>query len=280
MSKRHEAERHLQALGEIRHIMGSMKTLALLETRKLARYMVTQEQVVRDIEVIAADFRGFFPMTPAIPADARHVYLLLGSERGFCGDFNELLLRRLDDQLQQEGLEAPLIVTVGRKLDMQLSDDGRIVSRIDGANVAEEVERVLGQLVHALGLVQERHGAFRLTVISHVVSNDGVQAATILPPFQQAAPPPASGCAPELNLAPEAFFADMLDQYLFAGLYTLVYASLMAESRHRMRHLEGAINRLDEQVSELTLRRNALRQEEITEEIEVILLSAKAVQQG
>lgn len=280
MSKRHEAEQHLQALGEIKHIMGSMKTLALLETRKLARYMATQQQVVRDIEAMAADFRASFSMTPAIPADARNVYLLLGSERGFCGDFNELLLRQLDDQLRQGGGDAPLLMTVGRKLDARLTNDSRIISRIDGANVAEEVEAVLGRLVHELGLVQERYGPFRLTVISHAVEDEQVQATSILPPFQQDAPAPRSGCAPELNLDPEDFFTDMLDHYLFAVLYSQVYASLMAESRRRMQHLEGAIHRLEERTEALLLRRNALRQEEITEEIEVILLSAKAVQQG
>ncbi|HXH64154.1 MAG TPA: FoF1 ATP synthase subunit gamma [Mariprofundaceae bacterium] len=281
MSKRHEAEHHLKALGEIRHIMGSMKTLAMLETRKLTRFLATQQQVVRDIEVMAADFRSFFPMAPVLPpGDARHVYLLLGSERGFCGDFNEMLLHTLDDRLRQDRVDDPLLVAVGRKLEARLAGDARLVVLIDGANVAEEVETVLGRLVHELGLLQERHGPFRLTVVYHAVEGDRVQVESLLPPFQQIEPAPSSGYEPGLNLAPDTFFAEMLDQYLFAGLYALVYTSLMAESRRRMQHLEGAINRLDKQVSALTLKRNTLRQEEITEEIEVILLSAKAVQQG
>ena len=61
---------------------------------------------------------------------------------------------------------------------------------------------------------------------------------------------------------------------------TAVLYPLMAENRRRMQHLEGAIRRLEERTSELALKRNALRQEEITEEIEVILLSARAVQQN
>ena len=280
MSKRHEADRHLQALGDIRHIMGSMKMLALLETRKLTRFLVTQQQVVRDIEVMAADFRSFFAISPVLSDNTRHVYLLLGSERGFCGDFNETLLHALDDRIGLDGVEDPLLVAVGRKLDVRLDGDARLVALVDGASVAEEVEAVLGRLVHELDLMQERYGPFRLTVISHAIDSGQPQAVSILPPFQQDVPVPTSGYAPQLNLSPEAFFADMLDQYLFAVLYALVYAALMTESRRRMQHLEGAISRLDEQVSALTQRRNVLRQEEITEEIEVILLSAKAVQRG
>jgi F-type H+-transporting ATPase subunit gamma len=280
MSKRHEAERHLQALGDIRHIMGSMKTLALLETRKLARFLATQQQVVRDIEAMAADFRSFFPMTPVLAEDARYVYLLLGSERGFCGDFNEVLLHALDERLRQEGVAEPLMAAVGRKLCVRLEGDARLVSMLDGANVAEEVEAVLGRLVDELGRVQSQYGPFRLIVVYHAADSGSVQVEQILPPFQQTAPASRYGYAPLLDLTPGVLFADMLDHYLFAGLYALVYTSLMAESRQRMQHLEGAINRLEEQVSDLALRRNALRQEEITEEIEVILLSAKAVQQG
>jgi F-type H+-transporting ATPase subunit gamma len=40
-------------------------------------------------------------------------------------------------------------------------------------------------------------------------------------------------------------------------------------------HLEGAIQRLDRETGELELKRNLLRQEEITEEIELLMLSAK-----
>jgi F-type H+-transporting ATPase subunit gamma len=51
----------------------------------------------------------------------------------------------------------------------------------------------------------------------------------------------------------------------------------MAEHLHRVQHLDAATHRLEEQAAELSLKRNTLRQEEITEEIEVILLSTEAL---
>ena len=50
----------------------------------------------------------------------------------------------------------------------------------------------------------------------------------------------------------------------------------MAEHRQRVRHLEGALQRVSTRSQELRLRRNALRQEEITEEIELIMLNLPA----
>jgi F-type H+-transporting ATPase subunit gamma len=58
-------------------------------------------------------------------------------------------------------------------------------------------------------------------------------------------------------------------------LHEIFYASLMAENQRRMQHLEGAIHRLHEKTDGFARRCRALRQEEITEEIEVILLSVE-----
>jgi F-type H+-transporting ATPase subunit gamma len=66
----------------------------------------------------------------------------------------------------------------------------------------------------------------------------------------------------------------LTDQYLYAALHSLLYRSLAAENEQRIRHLEGAVRHLEEQEAGLQRRIRALRQEEIIEEIEVILLNA------
>ena len=54
----------------------------------------------------------------------------------------------------------------------------------------------------------------------------------------------------------------------------------MAENRRRLQHMEGAMQRMDENASELRRKVNLLRQEEITEEIEVIMLSHEALRRS
>jgi len=50
----------------------------------------------------------------------------------------------------------------------------------------------------------------------------------------------------------------------------------MIENQQRIQHLENAVHHLDDQTEELGRKINALRQEEIIEEIEVILLNASS----
>ena len=80
-----------------------------------------------------------------------------------------------------------------------------------------------------------------------------------------------------LNLHPFAFATDLIDHHLFSLLHEVFYSSLMAENLRRFQHMDQSIQRLEKDMAELVLKRNGLRQEEITEEIEVIMLSAEAL---
>lgn len=277
MGKRRDLERHLHALGEIRDIMNAMKNLALMETHKLTRVLATQQRVVATIGAAAADFLSFHPRLLAGDEPARDVYLLVGSERGFCGDFNETLMHALATHPDPAG-EAALIA-IGSRLSARLADAPRVVARLEGPSVLEEVEAVLLRLMETLNDWQDAQSPrrpLRLVVFHHQAGDAGVTR-SVLQPFQQAAAAkPGFAYEPRLNLAPPRILAGLAEHYLFAVLHGLFYASLMAENLRRVRHMDYAVQRIEQQSTELVRKRNRLRQEDITEEIEVIMLSVGA----
>jgi F-type H+-transporting ATPase subunit gamma len=275
MTRRRTLEQRRESFGEIRDIMNSMKTLAYLEIRKLGRFLDAQRAVVTHVETVAGDFLGFHPEVLA-PVDdtARPVCLLIGSERGFCGDFNEALLECLERSIAERDLDLPLLLVVGRKLATRLTGDTRVAEALDGVSTVAEVETTLRAVIHAVVGLQARHGSLALSVFHHDPDDREVIVTNVLPPFERyrdAAP--RYGHAPLTPLPPAAFFGALLDHYLYSVLHEILYVSLMAENLQRVRHLEGAVRHLDEKSSALLRACNALRQEEIIEEIEVILLS-------
>ncbi|MGB5178546.1 MAG: FoF1 ATP synthase subunit gamma [Gammaproteobacteria bacterium] len=275
MSRRRELQQHRHTLGEIRDIMNSMKTLAYIESRKLGRFLDAQRAVVAHIETMAADFLGFYAGTLPRAEQATAVLLLLGSERGFCGDFNEALLRQLESHIQENSLITPRLIVTGNKLGNRLEGDPRVLACIDGANVVEEAENSLALISNTLTELQANEGAVSLVVFYHDPDSEQVITAEVLPPFEQYRDnPPAFPHPPLLNLPPAAFLAKLIDHYLFAVLHEIMYVSMMAENIRRVRHLQGAVQHLDDKAANLLHQSNALRQEEIIEEIEVILLSA------
>ena len=278
MTRRRELQQHRHSLGEIRDIMNSMKTLAYIESRKLGRFLDAQRAVVAHIETMAADFLGFYPRTLARAKQATPVFLLLGSERGFCGDFNETLLRQVESHVRENGINTPRLIVTGNKLGNRLEGDPQVVNCIDGANIVEEVEKTLALIINTLTEIQAKEGAVSLTVIYHDPDSEQIVTTEVLPPFEQYRnTAPRFPYPPVLNLPPAAFFAELVDRYLFAALHEMMYVSLMAENIQRLRHLEGAVQHLDDKSANLLHQSNALRQEEIIEEIEVILLSAASL---
>jgi F-type H+-transporting ATPase subunit gamma len=274
MTRRHNLERHRHSLAEIREIMNSMKTLAYLETRKLAHFLDAQHAVVQSIEVAASDMFSFYPEILARPATTAPVFILIGTERGFCGDFNHALIRYLETTPQEQPRGHTFLVPVGHKLITLLEGDVRVESSIDGASIVEEVPALLDQLVKQLTKLQDQHGALSVFCLYHS-NEDEIALQQLLPSFQHLLhKSPRFSQPPMLNQPPMDFMVDFTEQYLFAVLHEMLYTSLMIENQYRIEHLEGAVRHLDDESALLTRKCNALRQEEIIEEIEVILLSA------
>jgi F-type H+-transporting ATPase subunit gamma len=289
MTRRRDLDEHRRKLDEIHDIMNSMKTLAYMETRKLGRVLETQQKSVADIEAMASDFVSFFPDTLPADKETMEVYLLLGSERGFCGNFNESLLPVMESCIAENAGNEPILIAIGHKLHTALENEPRLIASIDGANVMEEIEAVLMSISETFNRLQAAYPALSLYVIYHSTgqgeepqnSNQQVIMQKLIPPFQRYQGKQAGfSYPPILNVAPADFLLELTDHYLFAALHEILYTSLMAENYRRVQHLEGAVEHLEDKAKELTSQSNALRQEEIIEEIEVILLSSTNIDSG
>lgn len=282
MSKRLQIQRHLGTLKDIGGIMGAMKNISLMETHKLARFLAHQHRVLAGIEAASADFLSHHPeIGEPAGAAAAQVVVAIGSQRGFCGDFNESLAQALRRHWQQAGEKPPGVLVVGRRLAAKLGRAPHVTAAFDGPSVAEEVPPVLQRVMNALGDLQARAGGrdlLAISVLAHREGEGGPSARSILPA------PPAGEAAPRfpypplLTLAAPAFFAELARHYLWAQMHDVFYSSLMAENRRRLQHMEGAMQRMEDKAAELQRRYNLLRQEEITEEIEVIMLSNESLQ--
>ena len=274
MSKRHDIEGRIRSLEEISNVMSAMKNLALLETQKLTRLLTAQERVVSTMGAAGTDILNFYP--EALPRN-EHVgclYLVIGSERGFCGDYNDKLLAAVQERLLAASDMSPVLVVVGRKLAARLSETRDVAASMEGPSVAEEVQSVM---VRVMDRVQELRARklsglpLTMTIISHAAESGSVKGQA-LQPFEASTPRYAN--PPLLNLPLRIFLGELIELYLFALLHKIFYSALLAENRARISHLEGARQHLGREASELERKRRVLRQEEITQEIELLMLGA------
>ena len=274
MSQRRQLNYHRHQLMEIRDIMNSMKNLAYLETRKITRYLSSQQKAVNLIELAATDLLRSFPELQPKAEQASTVIILLGTERGFCGNFNEALLERLNQYTSENDTRPVSLIAIGSKLEQFIQSDERIILSLHGASVAEETIDVLNDLMEQLGSLELLQRNDQIKILYHDPATKQVVMQSIFPPFIELSDHfPRHRIPPVINLEPAALFKELTDHYLFSLLYKISYASLMAENDQRIDHLQTVLRRIDEKTSDLTRKINAVWQEEIVEEIEIILLN-------
>ena len=155
MSQSRELQLHIAQMEEIRSILNSMKNLALIEIHKLGRFQTMQGQAVANIENAALDFLDFYPL-PVTKENVMSVCILVGAERGFCGDFNESLINTIAAGAYSG------IIAIGSRLCNKLADNPlEVIASIEGANIAEEVPAVLNRLVDAISSLPVARGDIR-----------------------------------------------------------------------------------------------------------------------
>lgn len=266
----HEFAHRIAALSDIQEIVTAMRSLAFVELRRLRETIGHQDETLAAMERAIGELLAHYPQPLSGASDAGDVILAVGSERGLCGDFNATIAAALATAADTH--EHRLLV-VGARLALMLADQGVMHQALAGATISEEVPRVLQQIAAALSNdgPNEAHTT-GLVVLHH--DTDGALARVRLLP----SPAPLRRSEPhtvlQLQLPAHELFQSLMDQYLLGRLNAALLASLHAENRRRLEHTGAAIDRLDHELDSVQRRRRRLRQEAITEEIEVMLLGA------
>jgi len=273
MSRRHQIEARLESYADVRAILSAMKNIALTELRKLGGRLEHQRRAMATIERAAQDFVRFYA-PPGAAAQEPGLCIAIGSERGFCGEFNEALAEAARTRGER-------LLVVGARLAERLGEP-LAADVLPGASVAEELSAVLERVAAWLERAQRAAPWAPLRV--RVLYEDPDAAAPtlrIIAPLPLPDKPPRErGCPPQLTLPPAHFFAALAEQALLMSLQGAFSLSLIAENRRRLDHMDSALRRLDETTANLARRANIYRQEEITQEIEVIMLSAEALREA
>jgi len=272
MAQWRELGRHIQALGDIGTILSAMRSLAFIEARRIAEGAQRQQETVAAIRVAIDNLADHYPRSRPRIMPARDVRVLIGSERGLCGDFDERIASRLGTL---QGPEPGARIAVGSRLALLLGEGGVAHQAIAGAAVNEDIPGVMSQIVALVqAATQHDHDAISGLVVIHHDEHGDVQHTRILPvPMEPACP--CWLAKPLLQLPPRELYGMLIEHYVFASLNALLLASLLAENRRRLNQMNVALDQLHDRIDALDRHRRRARQEAITEEIEIVLLGQR-----
>lgn len=260
MSQRREIEGRLALYDDLAGIMRAMRSFALAELHRVARRETAQNEVM---ETLAATLRDLAPVIPAPPECTGDVWLLFGSVRGFCGSFNEDVMR----MWQAAGGQAAPVVVVGERLAASVVDNGsRFVA--PGPLGAVDAAAAVDRLLHALGAARQLMSGEAGVMVCYR-DETAARSERLLPlPVTMAN---TTSFLPLLQEPASRVAQQVMEHYLFHTLLARLLHAIRVENRMRLTQMENALRHLERSSEGLLLQRNRLRQEEIVEEIEVMV---------
>lgn len=208
------------------------------------------------------------PAPPALEAEVGQILIVLCSEQGFAGTFNERILDRVAPYLAAGPLEILLAGDRGAMVALErgltLNWSAPMVAHVDeAALLADRLTQVLYQSL------ARRHAA-RVTVV-HALPGATAALEVLeqqLLPFDFARfKPVARSAQPLVTLAPQLLLGLLAEEYVNAQLCEAVILSFAAENEARMYAMIAARTNVRNKLGELVDRSRRLRQEEITAEI-------------
>ena len=266
MSQRQEVEGRLALFSELSGILGAMRSFALTELRRVSKREAAQQQVVESLTKALDDLSAALPeqLTDKAGAGIQDICLLFGSVRGFCGGFNEDVLRQWQAQPEKHGS----LILLGERLhDMFAASAERvcIAGAAGGLEAAASIDRILA------AVQQLRGGDDKPFRLWGYFRDETGACSQRLWPVPVSASAPSSGYPP-LSYAPLPDVAvGVAEHYLFHTLLALLLRSIRVENHMRLMQMETALRHLERGSEDLLRLRNRLRQEEIVEEIELMI---------
>jgi F-type H+-transporting ATPase subunit gamma len=295
-----DIRRRIQSVQRISHITRAMKTVSAIRLMRVQSQVLRQKPYAAKLRELVGDLvlrmsAGLHPMlsqptadSPALTADGLQpqtagrkpiVCLVLGSDRGLCGPFNNnLMAESLKFQQERPGRDVRLVV-FGKKLaDLMHSRRVAMAQRQVGfyadmtyekvANLAADYlkQYLAGGIAELWVVYTEFRSTARQRVKQEQILPIGVSSVAAEPLF------------PEYSYEPDSFAVldRLLPMYYSREVWRVFLESSASEHIARMLAMDMATINAGEMIRDLTLSYNKARQETITRELSEISTAAEA----
>jgi len=278
----------------LQSVVRTMKTLAAVSIRRQEKAIQTLAEYSRTIEmglvILLRHGAGESIEQPA-GTDGRLGAVILGSDQGLCGRFNEQVVSFSRERLRE--LEPDdsrrLILCIGGRAHTHLVESGERVDDVHPVPVS--VTGILSAVNSILVTMDEWKSHQRVERV--VVCYNRLLFGTVcapqllrLIPFDRerlrelSVRPWPGPTIPLFTMERGRLFSLLIRHSLFASLYLTLAESMAAENASRLASMQAAEKNIGERLDELNLQFRDLRQGAITEELLDIVAGFEAMTSG
>jgi F-type H+-transporting ATPase subunit gamma len=278
----------LDTVADIRSIVRTMKALSAVSIRQYEQAEEALEDYERTISLgLAAVLRdrrarGLPPPQTGSPRGAEAL-VVIGSDRGLCGRYNENVVREAG---AQSGPETVLLAVFGVRAEARLEGEGRradlrFVLPGSVAGLTPAVQAVIVEIERwtreeGIGRVRVVHSRRTGKAETEVVARDllPIPESEIDALVREGWPGPG---LPFFRMPPERLLSWLVRQRLFVRLYRALAEALASEHATRLAAMQRAERNIEDRQDELSAAYRRRRQETITRELLDVVAGFEAV---
>jgi len=274
LSERLDTTREIQS---IVRVMKSLSAVSITQYETAVNALgLYRETVEKGLQVVLQEARartGHLPHELFAKGAGREGVVVVGSDRGLCGRFNETIAA--DARKRLAGAEAPMLCVAGLRAAARLRTHGFEADRLitlpgsveglveTAQSILIEIDRWQDEGVRQIRVLHNKRGARSRSVPQDVqllpVPRDELDRLAEVP-----WPGPS---LPGFSMAPDALLSWLIRQRMFLGVYEALAQSLASEHAARLAAMQAADRNIDERREEIEALHRQKRQETITREL-------------
>jgi len=265
----------ISSLQELRELMRAMRALAASHVQEAQGALAGIRGYAEVIEDAIAEGATLLSETdrrlPALRSTTKRVLIVVCSEHGFTGAFNDALLDRAQAQLRpdhQLGIIGRRGAMLAEERDLNVAWSFPMATHVGGVlgvtrRVAERLADVSAAEIVFAGYQKGGHYA--------------AEARSILPLDPALLARSKRRSRPLYHLDPDQLLQRLAGEYLFAEITRAAMESLASENGARLQVMEAADHNIGDKLDVMRRQEHALRQDAITSELLDVVVGAEAV---
>jgi F-type H+-transporting ATPase subunit gamma len=266
----------LISTAELKKIISSIRLLAIVHKKIYEKIFFNIIKYRSNIELALQGVLQQIPMERQFSRNEIHIdstlLLIFGSQQGFCGSFNDKMVNFIQHHLSQEN--NPKILSVGHRLTLLFQAQKIPIYKYFAIpSSAYHIEILLQDIFNFLRQLKRDTTGLVIYFTNHNIRSTSIPIRRkILPPDEKIydkfknKPWPTNNI-PYWTSRPEKLVGDLINQYIFTGIYMALLGSLTAEQFSRLLTLQNAEQNIQDQIEEINLKINQQRQNTITTEL-------------
>ncbi|MFW6039395.1 MAG: F0F1 ATP synthase subunit gamma [bacterium] len=273
-----------QDMQSIVRVMKSLSAVSINAYQSAAQRLRLYQEVV-DRGLHAVMMSGAVHLAPEQPTKARSGLIVYGSDRGLCGGFNEIVVNKAREELEQHTREVP-ILAIGVRGAARLEAEGYVPDQVFmQAGSVSGMSKLVEWILVAVDEWRAKQKIVRVVTVFNYEASRGTvrpRGETVLPVGRDELDRIAgrdwpSNQLPQFDGSADMVFSALIRERLYTALMRAGAESLAAEHAKRLSAMQAAERNITDKIETLQAGFRRQRQDAITDELMDIVAAYESV---